>query len=121
MREFHSPAVIEVASSLGKRCKFPFLLSLWEADEHGGATVWWFKAEGRGPGRVEREHCTTWRISRHALVRLVQRAQAHDALKLLYAMRALAAAVVDAMAESALGAGDGQALRDSVFERDRNS
>ena len=103
-----SPAVIEVASSFGKRCKFLFLLSLWEVDEQGGATVWWFKAEGRGPGRVERQHCTRWRISRHALVRLVQRAQAHDALKLLYAMRALAAAVVDAMADSRLDPATGR-------------
>ena len=106
-----APRVIEVASSFGKRCKFLFLLSLWEADEQGGATVWWFKAEGRGPGRVERQHCTRWRISRHALVRLVQRAQAHEALKLLYAMLALAAAVVDAMADSRLDPGDGQTLR----------
>jgi hypothetical protein len=106
-----SPAVIEITSSFGKRCRFFFLLSLWEADEHGGATVWWHLAEGRGAGRVERRRNTVWRVSRHALIRLVQRTEAHDALKLLAAMRELATAVVGAMANNNLKAGDGKTLK----------
>ena len=52
-----------------------------------------------------------WRISRHALVRLVQRAEAHDALRLLAAMRGMAGPVMDAIAGGKLGAGDGQTLK----------
>ena len=47
-----SPPIVGVTSNPGKRCRFCFLLSLWEADEHGGTTVWWFLAEG---GSVERK------------------------------------------------------------------
>jgi hypothetical protein len=43
-----------------------------------------------------------WRISRHALVRLVQRSQAHDAVKLLSVMRVMARAVILALADSCL-------------------
>jgi hypothetical protein len=41
-----------------------------------------------------------WRISRHALVRLVQRSEAHDAIKLLNVMRVMAKAVLFAIADS---------------------
>ena len=84
---------------------------MWEADEHGGATVRWFLAEGRGAGRVERKRNRVWRVSRHALTRLVQRTEAHDPLKLLTAMRDLATAVVGAMANNKLKAGDGKTLK----------
>jgi hypothetical protein len=43
-----------------------------------------------------------WRISRHALVRLVQRSQTHDAVKLLSVMRVMAKAVILALADSGL-------------------
>jgi hypothetical protein len=85
-----SPAVIDIATNLGKRCRFLFILSLWEPDTFGGATVWGFLAIGEGPGRVTREHGPIWRLSRHALVRLVQRSEAHDAFQLLRVMRAMA-------------------------------
>jgi hypothetical protein len=111
IEELRSPAVIEVTWSPGKRCRFFVLLSLWETDEHGGATVWWFIADGQGPGRVARQYCPMWRISRHALVRLVQRAEAHDALRLLVAMRGMAGPVMDAIADAKLGTGDGQTLK----------
>ena len=52
-----------------------------------------------------------WRISRHALVRSVQRAEAHDALKLLEARRGMAGPVMDAIADVRLAAGDGQTLK----------
>jgi hypothetical protein len=48
--QVRSPPIVGVAANPGKRCRFCFLLSLWEADEQGGTTVWWFLAEGRGAG-----------------------------------------------------------------------
>ena len=106
-----SPAIVDIASTFGRRCRFSLLVSLWEADEHGGSTVWTFTSVGRGPGRVERGGDPSWRISRHALIRLVQRVEAHDALRLLYAMRELAGPVLAAIADSSLAAGDGQTLK----------
>lgn len=97
-----SPAVIDIATALGKRCRFSLILSLWERDEFGGATVWGFGAIGEGPGRVTRNHGPLWRLSRHALVRLVQRAQAHDPIRLLQAMRAMAGPVTDGIADNDL-------------------
>ena len=44
--QVRSPPIVGVAANPGKRCRFCFLLSLWEADEQGGTTVWWFLAEG---------------------------------------------------------------------------
>ena len=41
----------------------------------------------------------------------MQRVEAHDALRLLYAMRELAGPVLDAIADSSLAAGDGQTLK----------
>ena len=34
-----SPAIVDIASTFGRRCRFSLLVSLWEADEHGGSTV----------------------------------------------------------------------------------
>ena len=111
MQNSRSPAIVDIASTFGRRCRFSLLVSLWEADEHGGSTVWTFTSVGRGPGRVERGGDPSWRISRHALIRLVQRVEAHDALRLLYAMRELAGPVLAAIADSSLAAGDGQTLK----------
>jgi hypothetical protein len=97
-----SPAIIAIGAALGKRCRFSFILSLWEPDKFGGATVWGYVAIGEGPGRVTRDHGPIWRLSRHALVRLVQRSEAHDAIKLLRAMRALAGPVSNAIADDGL-------------------
>jgi hypothetical protein len=111
VQKARSPAVIEIATSYGKRCRFAFLLSLWVRDDFGGAAVWWFFTEAHGPGSEQRNQHMAWRVSRHALVRLVQRAKAHDAFKLLYAMRELAGAVTDAIADAKLVKGDGQVLK----------
>jgi hypothetical protein len=102
-----SPAVIDVATALGKRCRFSFILSLWEPDKFGGATVWGYLAIGEGPGRVTRQQGPIWRLSRHALVRLVQRAQAHDAFQLLRVMRAMAGPITDGIADNGLLASAG--------------
>jgi hypothetical protein len=45
-----SPPIVGVTANPGKRRQFCFLLSLWEVDEQGGTTVYWFLAEGRGAG-----------------------------------------------------------------------
>jgi hypothetical protein len=55
-----------------------------------------------GPGAEKRAAAVGWRISRHALVRLVQRSQAHDAVKLLSVMRVMAKAVLIALGDSDL-------------------
>jgi hypothetical protein len=102
VRAVSSPAVIDIATDLGKRCRFSIILSLWEPDKFGGATVWGYLAIGEGPGRVTRESGPIWRLSRHALVRLVQRAQAHDAFRLLGAMRAMAGPVTEGIADHGL-------------------
>jgi hypothetical protein len=57
---------------------------------------------GDGPGTEKRDSSVRWRISRHALVRLVQRSGAHDAVKLMTAMRVMARAVIPALADSDL-------------------
>jgi hypothetical protein len=94
-----SPAIIDVAVAYGKRCKFTILLSLWEKDEFGGANVVSCTASANGPGTEKRASYVCWRISRHALTRLVQRSGAHDAIKLLDVMRVMARAVILALAE----------------------
>jgi hypothetical protein len=102
-----SPAVIDIATDLGKRCRFSIILSLWEPDAFGGATVWGYLAIGEGPGRVTRESGPIWRLSRHALVRLVQRSGAHDAFRLLHVMRAMAGPITEGIADHGLLASTG--------------
>jgi hypothetical protein len=97
-----SPAVIDIAADLGKRCRFSIILSLWEPDKFGGATVWGYLAIGEGPGRVTREQGPIWHLSRHAAARLVQRSQAHDAFQLLRVMRAMAGPITDGIADHGL-------------------
>jgi hypothetical protein len=102
LRAVPSPAIINIAAVFGKRCRFAILLSLWEKDEFGGANVISCSAVADGPGTEKRASLVRWRISRHALIRLVQRSQAHDAVKLLSVMRVLAGAVILALADSGL-------------------
>jgi hypothetical protein len=102
LRAVPSPAIINVGVMFGKRCRFRVLLSLWEKDQFGGANVIACTASADGPGTEKRASYVCWRISRHALVRLVQRSQAHDAVKLLSVMRVMADAVIIALADSAL-------------------
>ena len=102
LRAVPSPAIINVAAVFGKRCRFAILLSLWEKDEFGGANVVFCTASADGPGTEKRDSLVRWRISRHALVRLVQRSQAHDAIKLLNVMRVMARAVIIALTDSGL-------------------
>ncbi|HWY84442.1 MAG TPA: hypothetical protein VNY10_21345 [Roseiarcus sp.] len=102
LRAVPSPAIINVAAVFGKRCRFAILLSLWEKDEFGGANVVFCTASADGPGTEKRDSIVRWRISKHALVRLVQRSQAHDAVKLLSVMRIMAKAVILGLADSGL-------------------
>jgi hypothetical protein len=102
-----SPAVIDIAADLGKRCRFSIILSLWEPDKFGGATVWGFLAIGEGPGRVTRQQGPIWRLSRHAAARLVQRCGARDAFQLLGVMRAMAGPITDGIADHRLLASTG--------------
>jgi len=102
-----SPAVIDIAADLGKRCRFSIILSLWEPDKFGGATVWGFLAIGEGPGRVTRQQGPIWCLSRHAAARLVQRVRAHDAFELLRVMRAMAGPITDGIADHRLLASTG--------------
>jgi hypothetical protein len=97
-----SPAIINIAAVFGKRCRFHILLSLWEKDEFGGANVICCTAVADGPGTEKRSSSVLWRNSRHALARLVQRSEAHDAVKLLSVMRVMAQAVILALADSGL-------------------
>ena len=98
-----SPAIINVATVFGKRCRFNIMLSLWQKDEFGGAEVLVCNASAEGPGTEKRSSSARWRISRHALVRLVQRSGAHDAVKLMMVMRVMAKAVIIALAEPGSG------------------
>jgi hypothetical protein len=100
-----SPAIIDIAAAVGKRCRFTILLSLWQKDPFGGADVASYTASAAGPGTEKRDSYVCWRISRHALVRLVQRSEAHDAVKLLDVMRVMARAVLVALPESDLSQG----------------
>jgi hypothetical protein len=97
-----SPAIIAIGAVFAKRCRFNIQLSLYEKDEFGGAKVITCTASADGPGTEKRSSSKRWRISRHALVRLVQRSQAHDAVKLLSVMRVMAKAVILVLADSDL-------------------
>jgi hypothetical protein len=97
-----SLAIIDIGANLGSRCRFSIMVSVWQPDRFGGALVCGFMVIGEGPGRVRRHEGPIWRISRHALVRLVQRAGATDAVKLLNAMCALAAPITDGIAGQGL-------------------
>jgi hypothetical protein len=104
------PIVADFATSWGKRAKFTMILSLWTPDEHGGATVWNFMVKSDGPGTEQKSKGPFWRFSNHALVRLVQRSGATDAIKLMQVMREVAKSVGDGMASAMLMKGDGQLL-----------
>ena len=72
-----SPAVIDIATApvgnaAGSRSSCPYGSGTSLAARRCGG----LRARGEGPGRVTRNHGPLWRLSRHALVRLVQRAQA---------------------------------------------
>jgi hypothetical protein len=111
LRGVPSPAIINVAGAVGKRCRFRVLLSVWEKDAFGGANVISCTAFADGPGTEKRDSFVRWRISRHALVRLVQRSQAHDAIRLLNVMRVLARAVIIALSDSGLLEGKPGSIR----------
>src|SRR4029077_9211306 len=108
--ETRSPAIIDFATLYGKRCKFGMVISAWDPDEYGGATVWHYFVRADGPGTESRRAGPLWRITHHALTRLVQRSGAHDALKLLEAMQEIGKAVTDGMASAYLLRGDGKLL-----------
>jgi len=105
-----SPAVIDFGTYLGKRCRFGLMLSVWYADRNDGATVWMYIANAHGPGTEKRRVGPVWRITNHALIRLVQRSGAHDAAKLLEAMRDIGKVMSDAMHQANMQAGDGKVL-----------
>ena len=111
IEDARAPSVIDITATLGKRCKFTFVISMWICDDRRNVYVHRLLAVGDGPRGVKRTHRRLWRMSRHALVRLVQRAECHDALKLLDAMRALAWPVLEAMAHANLAEGDGKVLK----------
>src|SRR4029077_12444726 len=96
--ESGSPAIIDFATVTGKRCKFGMMISIWYVDTRGGAMVWQYFVTANGPGTEQRRAGPLWRITRHALARLVQRSGAHDAIKLLATMRKIGKVVTDAMA-----------------------
>ena len=104
------PMLADFATCWGKRARFSLSLSIWDMDEHGGATVNHYLATSQGPGTERRSRGPLWRMSKHALVRLVQRSGATDAAKLMRAMRAVAPLVADSMAAANLQPGDKQVL-----------
>jgi hypothetical protein len=110
VRAVRSPALIDFSTYLGKRCRFGMMLSIWYADQNEGATVWQYFATASGPETETRRVGPLWRITNHALIRLVQRSDAHDAVKLINAMRAIGGVVSDAMYKANLQAGDSQVL-----------
>src|SRR4029077_6676015 len=63
-----------------------------------------------GPGTERRRAGPLWRITHHALTRLVQRSGVHDAIKLLAAMREIGREVTNGMADARLLRGDGKIL-----------
>ena len=104
------PVLVDFATSWGKRAKFSMVINVWTPDQWGGATVWAFFAYSEGPGTEKRKNGPLWRFSQHALIRLVQRSGATDAVLLMLAMRAAAIAVNDGMANVRLMPGDGKIL-----------
>ena len=105
-----APMVVDFATTTGKRAKFKMFLSIWTPDEWNGATVRVYLASSDGPGTEQRKRGPLWRFSQHALVRLVQRSGATDAVKLMLVMRKVAAVVGDGMMIATLKVGDGQVL-----------
>ena len=104
------PVLVDFATVWGKRAKFSVMISVWAPDRWGGATVWNYLAVSDGPGREQRRKGPLWRFSQHALIRLVQRSGATDAVRLMFAMREVAKIVADGMMDHTLKAGDGQVL-----------
>ena len=105
-----TPVLVDFATSWGKRAKFSMVISVWTPDRWAGATVWAFFAYSEGPGTEKRKNGPLWRFSQHALIRLVQRSGATDAVRLMLAMRAVAPAVSDGMMAAHLKPGDGKIL-----------
>ena len=105
-----APAVVDFATTFGKRAKFQMLLSIWTPDEWNGATVHVYLASSDGPGTETRKKGPLWRFSQHALTRLVQRSGATDAVLLMLAMRKVAIVVGDGMMNVRLKPGDGRVL-----------
>lgn len=110
VRNSRSPAIIQFSPNYGSRCRFKLGWAIYERDAYGGAVVSWLLVKGEGPGRVSHGSAPLWRVSRHALARMVQRCEAHDAFALLYRMRELADEVSSAVTERLL-AGDKTTLR----------
>ena len=104
------PILADFATAWGKRAKFAVVISVWNPDEWGGATVWNYMTVSEGPGKEKRTKGPLWRFSQHALVRLVQRTGATDAAKLMLAMRKVSEVVGDGMAAVGLTQGDRQIL-----------
>ena len=103
VRNSRSPAIIQFSPNYGKRCRFKLGWAIYERDAYGGAVVSWVLIKGGGPGRVSHGSAPLWRVSRHALARMVQRCEAHDAFELLYRMRELADEVSSAVTERTAG------------------
>lgn len=106
-----TPILVDFATSWGKRAKFYMHISIWKPDQWHGATVWSYFIFSDGPGTEKRKAGPLWRFSQHALIRLVQRSGATDAVRLMFAMRKVAPAVSDGMVANLLKPGDGKMLR----------
>ena len=105
----------------GQACKFGMTVSLWHKDEGSGATVWQYFATADGPGTERRTFGPLWRISQHALVRLVQRSGVTDAELLLKAMREAGQADRRRDGVGAAHAGGQAGAVDPVPERQRGA
>ena len=105
-----SPSIIDVASYFGKRCRFGLMIAIWYRDPGDGASVWQYFATADGPGTEKRTVGPLWRISNHALARLVQRSGATDTIKLLRVMREMGKEMTNAMASARLYPGDGKVI-----------
>ena len=105
-----TPILVDFATSWGKRAKFYMHISIWTPDKWNGATVWSYFIFSDGPGTEKRKSGPLWRFSQHALIRLVQRSSATDAVRLMFAMRKVAPVVSDGMMAHLLKPGDGQVL-----------
>ena len=110
INEATAPVVVDFATTFGKRAKFQMLLSIWTPDQWNGATVKIYLVSSDRPGTEIRKSGFLWRFSEHALVRLVQRSGATNAVRLMLAMRKVAVVVGDGMMNVRLKAGDGQVL-----------
>ena len=56
------PMLADFATCWGKRARFSLSLSIWDMDEHGGATVNHYLATSQGPGTERRSRGPLWRI-----------------------------------------------------------